>query len=204
MATSQPLLTRRAARCVPALSLLPDVQELRLPLARTHEACGSARWTLALWIAARTEGPLLWLAPAWTQDRLHADGVLDWIDPSRLLFIHPRRPEDLLWTMEEILRAGCVALAVADLPGLPSLTQVRRMHLAAETGLREGGIAPLGLLLTPGAGGAQGVETRWSLSQDHAPGRSQWRLERLRARTAPHKAWRIRREGAGGPLRIVN
>ncbi|MDW4496633.1 hypothetical protein R5H30_01460 [Sulfitobacter sp. D35] len=204
MPAAQPLLTRRTARTGPVLTLLPEVADFALPLARTHEACGPARRTLALWIAARTTGPVLWLAPAWTRDRLHADGVLDWIDPARLLFVHPRRPEDLLWTMEEILRAGCVALAVADLPGLPGLTQVRRMHLAAETGLREGGTAAIGLLVTPGRGGAPGVETRWSLAPDHTPGHNRWRLERLRARTAPHKVWSVRRDGLSGPLSALH
>ena len=130
-----------------------------LPLARLHEACGSARHRFALWLAARLTGPVLWIAPDWTRDRLSPAGITSLIDPTRLIFVHARRPEDVLWCMEETLRTGAVALTVADLPGPPGLTQVRRMHLAAETGAREGaGQTPLGLLLTPGDGGAQG---RW-------------------------------------------
>jgi protein ImuA len=146
---------------------------------------------------------VLWIGSPWAQEQLHAEGVLDWIDPARLIFVHPRRTEDLLWTMEEVLRAGCVAFAVADLPGAPGLTQVRRMHLAAETGATEGRVLPLGLLMTPGDGGAQGVETRWNLRPDHAPGRRQWRLERVRARTAPRQAWTVRHDGSPGALRLV-
>ncbi|TMM55148.1 ImuA family protein [Sulfitobacter sabulilitoris] len=197
------LLTRRPARQGPAVSLLPDEAELSLVLSRVHEACGPARRTLALWLAARTTGPVIWIAPEWGPDRLHADGVMRLIDPARLIFVHPKRPEDLLWSMEEVLRAGAVALAVADLPGLPGLTPVRRMHLAAETGTQEGQHAPLGLLLTPGTGGAQGVETRWHLAGAHqgkAPG---WRLERLRARTAPRKSWTLAQGGAQGQLHIA-
>lgn len=196
MPAPHPLLTRRPQRTGPALALLPSTPDLALAQARVHEACGTARRTLALWLAAQTQGPVIWVAPSWVREELHCDGVASWIDPARLIFVHPRRPEDVLWTMEEILRAGAVSLAVADLPGLPGLTQVRRMHLAAETGATEGRYAPLGLLLTPGAGGAAGVETRWHLAPAHAQGPEGWRLERLRARTAPRQSWDIHRPQA--------
>ena len=84
-----------------------------------------------------------------------------------MLFITPGRIEDMLWTLEEVLRAGVAPLAVADLPELPSLTAVRRLHLAAGAGATDGLLAPLGLILTPGDGGAPGVETRWHMQTRH-------------------------------------
>lgn len=193
MSISHPLLNRRPTRLGPGVSLLANAPQLHLAQARVHEACGAARRTLILWIAAQTTGPVIWVAPLWMQEKLHAEGVAQWIDPARLIFVQPRRPEDILWAMEEILRAGAVALAVADLPGLPGLTQVRRMHLAAETGAATGQYTPLGMLLTPGSGGAAGVETRWHLTQSHALDPEAWRLERLRARAAPQQGWDIHR-----------
>lgn len=202
MSALTPLLTRRPEPTGPAIALLPSAPQLKLAQSRVHEACGTARRTFALWLAAQTQGPVIWVAPPWIQEQLHCDGVVSWIDPARLIFVYPRRPEDVLWTMEEILRAGAVALAVADLPGLPGLTQVRRMHLAAETGAVEGRYPPLGLLLTPSAGGAAGVETRWQLCPSHARGPEAWRLERLRARTAPRQGWDIHRPHANAPPEI--
>lgn len=193
MVLSHPLLARRPARPAPTLPLLPGAPELDLAQGRVHEACGPSRRTLALWAAAQTQGPVLWLTLSWEKDRLASDGVRPWIDPARLLFVTPRREEDMLWTVEEVLRSGAVALVVADMPDLPGLTRIRRMHLAAEAGAQTGQHIPTGLLLTPGQGGAPGVETRWHLAPRHRQGQDLWHLERLRARTAPRKSWHIGR-----------
>lgn len=182
----------RAAQ-VPALALIPGVE---LALGRVHEGCGGARRTFAAMLAGRAEGPVLWIQPAWRPERLNPEGLMTFADPGRFLFLYPRRPEDLLWTMEECLRAGAVPLVVADLPEPPGLTPVRRLQLAAEAGAGAGRCRPLGLLLTPGEGGAAGVDSRWRLAAEHqaAPG---WRLTRLRARAEPPRDWRlVRRDGA--------
>jgi protein ImuA len=189
------ILTRTPTRAVPCLPLLPKGERYGLgyglALGRVHEACGPARHRLALWLAAQTSGPILWIAPDWGGNQLNPCGTLPMIDPARLILIHPKRAEDLLWSMEEVLRSGTVTLAVVDLPRLPALTPVRRLHLAAENGGKAVGQAPLGLLLTPGTGGAQGVETRWHLAPNHQGTPGSWQLQRLRARTAPQQAWHV-------------
>ncbi|MEL7099974.1 MAG: hypothetical protein AAGM84_14205 [Pseudomonadota bacterium] len=192
MSTAHALLSRAPARTAPTLPLVPDGPTLAR--GRVHEACGGARRSLALWLAAQLQGPVMWIAPGWERAALNPCGLMPFLDPARLILVSPKRPEDLLWSMEEVLRAGTVPLAVADLPGLPSLTQVRRMHLAAQTGAAQAPAPPLGLLLTPGqTGGAPGVESRWRLEQAHAGGTSSWTLDRLRARTAPVKRWTLAR-----------
>lgn len=182
------LLTRHSHATRPGLKVL---EGMALAPARLHEICGPARHRLALMVAAATQGPVFWIAPEWQGDRLNPDGVVPIMDPGRITFVSPRRAPDLLWTLEEVLRAGVVPLAVADLPDLPGLTAVRRLHLAAETGAAEGWVAPLGLILTPGDGGAPGVESRWHMAAAHAPGCPGWRLERRRARTLPPASWRM-------------
>ncbi|MCU0907436.1 MAG: hypothetical protein MUF73_08315 [Rhodobacteraceae bacterium] len=177
----------------------------RLAAGRVHEVTGSARATFALAVAGRgvQAGPVLWIRPAWSPDRLHPEGMQPFADPGRFLFVDAARDADILWCMEEALRSGQVPLVIADLPVVPGLTAVRRLTLAAESGSTVPGaarsLAPTGLILTPGAGGAPGVETRWRMDADHAavPG---WRLERLRARMLPPAAFRV---GPGrGDLRI--
>ncbi len=188
------LLNRKShrKRAAPQLAFL---ETLTLDRGRVHEFCGTARRRLALKAAGAMQGPVFWIRPAWGTGQLNPEGFARLAEPGRFVFLTPKRPEDLLWTMEETLRAGLVPLIVADLPAPPGLTAIRRLHLAAETGAKEGGITPLGLILTPGQGGAAGVESRWSLTPKHGPGGEEaWALARLRARMQPEKAW-----GLSGP-----
>jgi len=192
------LLTRQAQTTRPALAVL---EEMVLPLARLHELCGPARHMLAMLVAGATQGDIFWIAPAWAGDALNPDGMVALADPGRFTFLAPRRGEDILWTLEEVLRSGAVPLAVAELPAPPGMTAVRRLHLAAETGAAQGMGQPLGLILTPGAGGAPGIETRWHMAQAHAPGAPGWTLSRRRARTRPPKDWHL--TGRPGRWRLV-
>ena len=175
--------------------------DLSMTSGRVHEICGAARRTLAVRVAGQCRGHVLWIRPAWEPGRLNPEGMLTFADPSRFLFATPKRGEDLLWTAEEGLRSGVVPLVVADIPGPPSLTAVRRLHLAAEEGASRGNITPLGLLLTPGRGGAPGVESRWFFHGAHVEDRKhRWTLRRLRARTAPEADWQVRDDGEGMTL----
>ncbi|MFU8865114.1 MAG: ImuA family protein [Rhodobacterales bacterium] len=197
------LLTRAPHRDRPALLLADDI---RLTLARLHEACGPARRSFAIWLAGHVQrkgpGPVIWIAPRHLPDRPHPDGVVGLARPEGFIHITPQRPDDLLWCMEEALRSGAAPLVVADLPGPPGLTPVRRLHLAAETGAAEGTCAPLGLILTPEQGGASGVETRWHMAPAHSADRQGWNLRRLRARQDPPKDWHLTgpEHAATGPI----
>ena len=180
----------------PRRPMLDVLGEMTLARARVHEFCGPARQMLALMVAGAMRGEVFWIAPRWQRDALNPDGMAAFAEPGRFTFLAPRRGEDILWALEEVLRSGAVELAVAELPGPPGMTAVRRLHLAAETGAAETGAAegtgaPLGLILTPGDGGAPGIETRWQMTQAHRPDAPAWLLSRRRARTLPPKAWHL-------------
>ena len=164
---------------------------ISLTLGRVHEACGPNRRSLAMMIAQKTQGHIFWIAPEWNTDCLHADGVMSFINPGRLTFLNPKRAEDILWTMEEVLRSGIVPLVIADLPGIPELTPIRRLNLATEVGTEKGKYPPLGLILTPGYGGAPGIESRWHLAAQHQGIKSIWQLKRMRSRREPPNSWRL-------------
>ncbi|MCC5969811.1 MAG: hypothetical protein JJU15_07670 [Pararhodobacter sp.] len=185
---------------------------------RVHELTGPARRTLAALLAgaAQTEGPVMWLRAAWRNERLCPQGVRGLADPGALITLACPRAGDILWCMEEALRAGCVALVIAEFTTPPDLRQVRRLHLAAAEGVarnREQGqqaLAPLGLLLADDSADYRlaGVESRWALhplphpepatkaQPDLGPGL--WRLERLHSRALPPAQWPLSL-GEGGP-----
>lgn len=174
---------------------------------RVHEFCGPARMTLALMLLAQTHGPVIWIMPAWTAERPYACGIRDFIHPGRLTFARARRPEDLQWATEEALRSGAASVVLAEMIDPPGLTPVRRLHLAAEAGEtiahHSGRPGPLGLLLLPGDGGAQGIDSRWHLSPAPSPSvlipncGLNWHLALLRARSSPPAAWLMNRSATG-------
>ncbi|MCY3878753.1 MAG: hypothetical protein OXF74_06185 [Rhodobacteraceae bacterium] len=165
---------------------------LTLAAGRAHEFCGPSRRILALMLAGQLAGPVIWITSGWRKTRLNAEGALAYMNPGRLLLVSPSRGQDVLWSMEEALRSGAVALVVADLSEIPALVPVRRLHLAAEAGAVDG-MAPTGIILTQGAGGAQGIESRWHLSPYHAGDVIRWHLECRHARSTPPRAWILTR-----------
>ena len=164
---------------------------LALACGRLHEGCGPARHTWAMLVAGALTGPVLWIAPAWATDRPDPCGIAPLAGPERLIFITPDHRPDLLWCMEEALRSGAAPLVVADLPAPPGLTPVRRLHLAAEEGGTRAAQPPLGLILTPGEGGAPGVESRWHMAPAHLADTDRWHLARRRDRSAPPAEWHL-------------
>ena len=193
---------RQLQRTQPALNILQDVA---LQKTRVHECCGQARVFFAMLVAAKVEGPVFWIAPKWQRDHLNPDGMRPYVKPQNFTFITPTRSKDILWVMEETLRSGAVPLVVAQISSLPSLTAVRRLHLAAE----HSATAPLALLLTANDGGAPGVESCWRMQPNHRLTSQCWTLSRTRARTAPAKHWAITKtmtglhKGTKGSTRIL-
>ena len=153
--------------------LQPD-DPLLLLKARVHEAEGQGRVGFALFQAARTPGPIFWIALAHDRDRLLPGALPDGV-AERLHFVEARNETDLLWSIEEVLRARPVSLVVAEPEKPISLTAGRRLQLAAEAG------QTTGLLLIREGRGSNAAETRWKC--DPLPGppnstRHRWMLNK--------------------------
>jgi protein ImuA len=189
----------------------PFIGPLGLARGRVHEFCGTSRRALAVMLMAQMEGPVIWALPAWQAERIYPCGLESFADPNRVVWALCRQPMDLLWSAEEVLRSGVVPLMVVECLSPPGLTPIRRLHLAAEAGAelaghRGSGIVPMAVVLTPGDGGAAGVETRWHMAPqagmgsmtpwaDEGPPQRHWQLKRLRARLDPVAEWAVVRKG---------
>lgn len=180
---------------------LEPLPQVMLARGRVHELTGPGRRTLAAVIAgaAQAEGPVLWVQPGWRAQMLCPQGLAPLLpDPGALIVARAGHATDILWTAEEALRAGCVALVVAEVAESPDLRQVRRLHLAAADGLARNRLAgrdrpaPLGVLLALDQADSRiaGVESRWAL-HPLPPGGPRWRLDRGLARGLPPRDWML-------------
>lgn len=153
-------------------------------LAGAEAASPLAAPPLCVWIAATRE--------------LHPPGLAAFgLAPERLIVVEVRRPADLPWAAEEVLRCGRgIGAVVAELPAL-DLTAARRLQLAAEAG------GTTGLLLhSPRQRGAAslpgGAVTRWRIAPGPTPGDGLpglgprcWQVALERARNGRSGTWQI-------------
>ena len=112
------------------------------------------------------------------------------LDPTRFLVVETRRDDEVLWVLEEALRAGAMTLAIGVVQDI-ALTPARRLALAADEGA-----TPLLLMTDPRAGGVAASATRWRISPlpsaphpfaETMPGNPRFAvtLERCRTHTMP-------------------
>ena len=173
----------------PEAPALPDVSALAT--ARVHEAVGPGRLAFALALAGQLQGPVLWIRDVRQRGRLYPPGIAAFLDPARLILVHPTGPVAVLQTAEEALRDGAASLVVAELRAAPDLTASRRLQLAAGTG---GG---RGLCLIPeGQLCNNAAETRWMCMPMPGPGNAQhW--EAIKNKRGRLITWRAHRANDG-------
>lgn len=119
-----------------------------------HEAEGRGRRAFALFQAARHPGPLVWIVPSHLPEIPMLRGLPPGVG-ERLHLLRPVGETDLLWCVEETLRAAPVALVIAEPQETLSLTAGRRLQLAAEAG------RTTGLMLIREGRGSNATQTRW-------------------------------------------
>ena len=173
-------------------------------------AAGIAGRLLAVDSLQKQPGAVLWCLK---HGDLYGPGLAaHGLDPARIALVRTTRDDDILWALEEGLRAPGIAAVIGELGRLPMVAG-RRLQLAAE---RSGGVA---LLLRRWRTGAQAeaerarpsaAVTRWrvaplpSVPEPDEPGIGQprWRIELLRCRGAEPAEWITEVADASGVVRL--
>jgi protein ImuA len=145
------------------------------------------------------EGLVLWCLP---RPDLYGPGLAGHgLDPGRVVLVRAPRNAEILWAMEEGLRAPGIVAVVGEVGSLPAVAS-RRLQLAAEcSGItafllrrwRDGGQAARERALPNAA------TTRWRIAAIPSPpvrnepgvGRSRWRVELLRCRGGEPACWEM-------------
>lgn len=190
-----------------------------LALGAVHEILGSngdeedgaAAAGFAAGILARLRsGPVLWCLK---RPDLHGPGLAaHGLDPARLVLVTARRDDDILWAIEEGLRAPGLAAVVGEIGRLP-MVAARRLQLAAE----RSGVTVL-LLRRWHNGEEAAVErdrpraavTRWrvaalpsvNIANEPGIGQPRWRVELLRVRGGVPALWDVEVADATGHVSL--
>lgn len=167
--------------------------------ARVHEVEGQGRRAFALFHTIRYPGAIVWILPRHALGRPMPRGLPAGV-AERLLLLTPKGETDLLWSVEEALRAAPVGLVIAEPEKPLSLTAGRRLQLAAEAG------QTTGLMLIREGQGSNAAESRWQCTAIPTPAvdstRLHWRLNKNKKGTTGH--WTLDWDGATTALHLVS
>src|SRR6516164_9654827 len=161
-------------------------------------------------LAATADGMVLWCLP---RPDLYGPGLAaHGLDPARVVLVRAPRDAELLWAMEEGLRAPGILAVVGEVGALPAIAS-RRLQLAAE---RSGIIAFLLRRWRDGQAAREralpnAAATRWriaampsrALRNEPGVGCARWRVELVRCRGGEPACWEVEVADATGHVSLA-
>jgi protein ImuA len=157
------------------------------------------------------EGTVLWCLPH--TDLYGPSLAAHGLDPARLVLVRAPRDGEILWAIEEGLRAPGIAAVVGEVGTLPAVAS-RRLQLAAE----HSGITAVLLRRWRDSGQAarernlpNAAVTRWRIAalpsqplrKEPGVGRPRWRVELLRCRGGEPAYWEVEEADATGHVSLA-
>lgn len=139
----------------------------------------------------KSGAPAVWVAPS---SSIFPPGLKFFgIDPHKIIFIQPKKPKDVLWTIEEALKCDSVCTVVGEI-GEINLFESRRLQLAVEESKVTGFILrrnPKNLAIS--------FVTRWRIEplpsalESGMPGIGfpKWNVELLKVRNGKPGSWQM-------------
>lgn len=161
----------------------PTRDRLRLLRGRMHEAWGPSELFFALAQATRASGKIVVIQDQKEQDQVTPAGT-----PSteHMLYLMVRDDTEALAVTEDCMRSTSITTVIAS-PRKPlTLTQGRRLQLAAAEG------NTIGITVIQEGAGCHAAETRWHcrpLPADDGGALHEWRLEK--DKKGPEAEWNV-------------
>src|SRR5215470_6771741 len=162
-------------------------------------------------LTAMADGMVLWCLP---RPDLYGPGLAaHGLDPARIVLVRAPRDAEILWAMEEGLRASGILAAVGEIGVLPAVAS-RRLQLAAErSGItafllrrwRDGGQAARERALPNAAATRWRIAAKPSRARRNEPGVgfARWRVELVRCRGGEPACWEVEVTDATGHVSLA-
>jgi protein ImuA len=162
-------------------------------------------------LTATADGMVLWCLP---RPDLYGPGLAaHGLDPARVVLVRAPRDAEILWAMEEGLRASGILAAVGEIGVLPAVAS-RRLQLAAERfGItafllrrwRDGGQAARERALPNAAATRWRIAAMPSRARRNEPGVgfARWRVELVRCRGGEPACWEVEVADATGHVSLA-
>jgi protein ImuA len=170
---------------------------------RTHEVCGAGAYVFAFALAAQLTGHTMWIRENWDRTQINPTGFADFVEPAALTVCHTGNHSETLAAAEEALRSGAVSLVVMSLNNPLSLTEGRRLQLAARDG------KSTGLAIISDGMGSNAAETRWRCTPVFDPHKTatdstlqHWDL--IKNKSGTDGAWYVRWDTASRRVTVVS
>ncbi|WP_425408010.1 ImuA family protein [Hyphococcus sp.] len=139
-----------------------------LASARVHELSGPSAAAFAFLMAS--EGEIVLCGPPHWLSALQPEAAARFCDPNRILHALSPLEADILWSAETALRSGAASTVIVAAERSPSLTNFRRLQLAALAG------KSLGLVIVNRPAASTAAETRWHCKPAYAETHEEFRI----------------------------
>ncbi len=153
-----------------------------LAMGRLHEVMGNAAEMFAVFVAARVDGPVVWIGTRQHIESLAPTGLQSWIDPARIILVEGGTRKEVLWAAEQALRTCPEGMIVIELRDGPGLRESLRLQTAAGESGRPG------IILIDGTARTSAAQTRWLCNASRTDNRA-WTLACIKNRRGETGTW---------------
>jgi len=107
--------------------------ELSLQRGRVHEITGTANDSFAVVMAAKLNGPIVWIGRGRDVATLMPTALKSFIEPTRVVLTEGSNRKEVLWAAEQVLRSKGAALTIIQLSWRGGTDETHNVHMVSAT-----------------------------------------------------------------------